>query len=81
MIDVLIADDHAILRDGLRVLLEAQGDIKVVGVAADGPEAVASAARLDADVIVMDINMPGLNGIDACRRICEKQPDARVLIL
>ena len=81
MINVLLADDHAVVRDGLRALLESQGDIKVVGVAADGPEAVACAQKLDSDVIVMDINMPGLNGIDACRRICERKPESRVLML
>ena len=80
-IGVLLADDHAVVRDGLRALLEAQADIKVLGVAADGLAAVNTDRELKPDVIVMDINMPGLNGIDATRRICERRPDARIVML
>lgn len=80
-IKVLLADDHAVLRDGLRALLEAQPGIEVVGTAVDGPEAIAAALKLAPDVVVMDINMPGLNGIEACGRICERRPQTQVLIL
>ena len=80
-IQVLLADDHAMVLDGLRMLLEAHADIRVAGTASDGLEAVHAAQRLQPDVLVMDINMPGLNGIDATRRICERDPDARVLML
>jgi len=80
-IKVLLADDHAIIRDGLRALLEAEGDIAVVDVCGDGLGAVHAAARHMPDVIVMDIGMPGISGIDAARRICERNPAARVLML
>jgi len=80
-IRVLLADDHAVVRDGLRFLLEAHGGIEVVASVGNGPDALAAAQRLKPDVLVLDINMPGLNGIDACRRICERQPGSKVLIL
>ncbi len=80
-ISVLLADDHAVVRDGLKALLETQADIHVAGVAADGLAAVNAARELNPDVTVMDINMPELNGIDATRRICERNPDAKILIL
>lgn len=68
-IAVLLADDHAIVRDGLKTLLEAQADLRVVGEAANGRDAVAAAAQLKPDVVVMDISMPDMNGIEAARRI------------
>jgi len=80
-ITVLLADDHAVVRDGLRLLLEAQGDIKVVGDAANGREAVHQVKRLRPDVVVMDIAMPELNGIEATRQIREACPPAQVVIL
>lgn len=80
-VEILLADDHAIVRDGLRMLLEAQGDMKVVGTAADGREAVRQVRQLRPHVVVMDIGMPELNGIEAARAICEAAPDTRVLIL
>lgn len=80
-IGILLADDHAIVRDGLRMLLEAHGDLKVVGAVADGREAVSEARRLRPDVVVTDIAMPGLNGIEAARTICETLPETKVLIL
>lgn len=80
-ISVLLADDHAVVRDGLRALLELEADIKVAGVASSGLEAVESARRLHPDVIVMDIGMPGITGIDATRRICARHPAVAVLIL
>ncbi len=80
-ITVLLADDHAVVRDGLQLLLEAQGDIKVVGDAANGHEAVHQVERLRPDVVVMDIAMPELNGIEATQQIREGCPSAQVVIL
>lgn len=77
---VLIADDHPIFRDGLASLLETQAGVEVVGTAGDGLEAVAQATALLPDVVVMDLQMPRLNGIDATRRITETLPDVRVLV-
>lgn len=80
-INVLLADDHAVVRDGLRFLLEAQEDIHVVAVAANGREAVRSAEQTGPDVVVMDIAMPELNGIEATFQIQAACPTARVIIL
>ncbi|EKP95744.1 response regulator [Thermaerobacter subterraneus] len=80
-IRVLVCDDHAILRDGIRTLLEAHPDIAVVGEAADGREAVELARRLQPDVVLLDIGMPGMNGIEATRAILKQRPETRVLIL
>lgn len=77
---VLIADDHPVFRDGLASLLGTQPDVTVVGTAADGAEAVALATELSPDVVVMDLQMPELNGIDATRRIAETRPEIRVLV-
>ena len=80
-ISTLLADDHELVRQGLRALLEAEDDIAVVGEARDGRQAVEMALRLRPDVIVMDIAMPLLNGIEATRQILGALPSARVLIL
>jgi DNA-binding NarL/FixJ family response regulator len=80
-IAVLVADDHAVLRDGLRVLLEAQPDLHVVGDAADGRSAVHLVEELRPDVAIVDIAMPGLNGIEATRQICQSCPDVKTIIL
>lgn len=77
----MLVDDHEIMRDGLREVLERQGDFEVVGQAQDGAAAVRVAERLRPDVIIMDVMMPLKNGIDACREITEILPDTRVLIL
>ena len=82
MIKVVIADDHALLRDGLRGMLDAQSDMQVVGEAPDGIEAVDAAIALHPDVVVMDIRMPRLDGIEATRRIAAQGENApRVLVL
>jgi DNA-binding NarL/FixJ family response regulator len=80
-IRVLIADDHAILREGVRALLAGTDDIEVVGQAADGREAVDGCRRLDPDVVLMDIAMPGLGGIEAALEIRKEGLRARVLVL
>jgi DNA-binding NarL/FixJ family response regulator len=78
---VLVADDHPMYRYGLRTLLEATPDLEVVGEAATGVEAVSAAATLQPDIVVMDLNMPGLNGIDATRAILRANPGTGVLVL
>jgi PleD family two-component response regulator len=78
---VLLADDHTIVRQGLRTLLESEEDIRVIGEAANGREAVAMAKALWPVVIVMDIAMPVLNGLEATRQIHKAMPEAKVLIL
>lgn len=80
-ITVLIADDHAVVRDGLRLLLENQSDIRVIGEVADGREAVEATLRLKPDVVLMDLAMPLLNGTDASAQIMEKQENARIVML
>jgi NarL family two-component system response regulator LiaR len=80
-IRVLIADDHAVVRQGLRTFLELQDDIEVVEDVADGEEAVAAAERQAPDVVLMDLAMPRLDGVEAIRRIRERRPEARVLVL
>jgi DNA-binding NarL/FixJ family response regulator len=81
MISVLIADDQALVRVGLRKILEADGEVEVVAEAENGEEAVAAAARLRPDVVLMDIRMPVLDGIEATRRIVGVNAATRVLVL
>jgi DNA-binding NarL/FixJ family response regulator len=80
-IKVFLADDHAVVRDGLRLLLEAEEGISVVGDASDGRKAVREVKRLRPDVVVMDIAMPELNGIEATRKVRESCPSTKVIIL
>ena len=81
MIRVLLAEDHAVVRAGLTQLLDRAGDIQVVGAAADGAEAVELADDHGPDVILMDLSMPVMDGIEATKRILEADPDARVVVL
>jgi DNA-binding NarL/FixJ family response regulator len=81
MTTVLIADDQALVRVGLRKILELESELTVVGEAADGEEAIAAAKRSNPDVVLMDVRMPVLDGIEATRRIVAIEPNARVLIL
>ena len=80
-IRILLADDHGVVRNGFRMILAAQDDMEVVGEAANGREAVESAARLQPDIAIMDVTMPQLNGIEATRRITDVAPKTRVLAL
>lgn len=80
-IKVFLADDHKVVRDGLHLLLTAETDIEVVGGASDGLEAVDLVAQLRPDVVVMDIAMPGMNGIEAMAQILRTNPASRVIIL
>lgn len=80
-IRVMLVDDHEIMRDGLREVLERTGDFEIVAQAADGETAVSGAQNARPDVIVMDVMMPLMNGIDACREITESLPNTKVLML
>ena len=81
MIRILLADDHTVMRNGLRLLLERQPNFQVVGEAADGAQAVEAAAAEKPDVVVMDIAMPRLNGVEAARQIVAQRPATAVAIL
>ena len=81
MITILLVDDEPLLRLGFRLVLDSQPDLKVVGEAADGTAAVARTAELDPDVVLMDVRMPGVDGIAATREIVRTHPRSRVLIL
>lgn len=81
MIRVLVVDDHAILRDGIRSILESQEDIIVIGEASDGVEAIEYTGKLLPDIVLMDISMPKTNGLEATRQIKERYPQVKVLIM
>src|SRR3990172_8150153 len=78
---VLITDDHAIVREGLRAVLSAQPDVEVIGEATSGEEAIRKAQELCPDIILMDITMPGINGLDATRQIRKQDPNMKILVL
>ncbi len=80
-IRVLLADDHVVVRAGTRQLLERHLDIQVVGEASNGQEAVMLAAELEPDVVVMDVRMPGMSGVEATKKIKENSPDMSILVL
>lgn len=80
-IKVLIADDHAIVREGIRMILALHEDIEVVGEAADGREAIEQVEKLSPDVVLMDIAMPGLGGLEATLEITKRNPQSKILVL
>lgn len=80
-IRVLLADDHSILRKGVRMLIDSQADMEVVGEAKTGREAIEEARKLKPDIVVMDISMPELNGIEATRQICDEMTHTKVVAL
>ena len=80
-IRVLLADDHQLMRSGVRLMLEREGDLMVVGEASDGREAVALAKSLKPDVVIMDIGMANLNGIEAARQMTQERPELAVMML
>lgn len=80
-IHILLADDHTILRAGLKMMLNAQPDMEVVGEAQDGRQAIHEAQRLHPDIILMDITMPDMNGIEATKQVKKQLPEVKVLIL
>ncbi len=80
-VTILIADDHRLFRDGLRTLLEGQKDVSVIAETTDGSETVAAAAELKPDIVLMDVSMPGLNGIEATRRILSASAPPKIIML
>ena len=81
VVKILLVDDHAIVREGLRALLESQPRLRVIGEAADGEQAVAQAVALSPDVVMLDISMPKMNGIEAARHIRRLKPKARIIMI
>lgn len=80
-IRILIADDHGIVREGLRLLIEQQDDMEVIAEASDGRQAVETACKLKPDIVLIDVTMPKLNGIDAAKRIIDESPNIKVIAL
>jgi two-component system response regulator NreC len=78
---ILLAEDHTLVRSGVRALLEASGDVEIVGEAGNGREAVDASRQLNPDLVLMDVAMPELNGIEAAGQLHAQQPDVRVLML
>ena len=81
MITVLLTDDHALVRTGIRRLLEDTGRVKIVGEADCGEDSLTLAYELKPDVILMDVNMPGIGGVEACRRILQRNPEQKIIVL
>lgn len=81
MITIVLSDDHNIVRQGLRALLESESDFKLVGEAEDGLKAVHLVEQLKPNVLILDLSMPNLNGLDVCRRIHKNVPDTKIIIL
>ena len=79
--NLVLVDDHLMFRKGLRLMIDLEEDLKVIGEANDGLEAIEQVRELKPDIVVMDINMPNLNGIDATRKILEESPKTKILVL
>lgn len=80
-VDILLADDHDVVRQGLRALLEAEADFKVVGEAVDGLEVVPQVEKLRPQIVILDIKMPGLNGLDAARMVRMRAPETKIIMM
>jgi DNA-binding NarL/FixJ family response regulator len=80
-IRVMIVDDHPVVRKGLSTFLSHEGDMEVVGLASDGEEAIDMAGKVSPDIVLMDLSMPGIGGIEATKRLVERNPDIRVMML
>ncbi len=78
---ILIVDDHGMVREGLRLLFEQQNDMEVIGEASDGRQAVEMACKLKPDIVLMDVTMPNLNGIDAAKKIIDEYPNVKIVAL
>jgi two-component system invasion response regulator UvrY len=81
MINILLVDDHELVRTGIEHLLNEAEDMRVIGVACSGEEAIEQTDRLKPDLVLMDINMPGIGGIEACRKISQKHPQVKIVAL
>src|SRR6266511_5635129 len=81
VVTIILADDHNVMRQGLRMLLEAQEDFCVLAEVGDGLEAAQLTERLTPDVLIVDVMMPGLNGLEVTRQVCRRSPHTRVIIL
>ena len=81
MITVLLTDDHVLVRTGIKRLLEDSKKVKIVGEASNGEESLDLSLSLKPDVILMDVNMPGIGGVEACRRILERDPKQKIIVL
>jgi len=81
IIGIIVADDHKIVRHGIKVLLETEAEFRIIGEAGDGLEAVKKTENLQPDVLVVDIGMPGLNGIEVIKQVCKCSPKTKVVVL
>lgn len=81
MIDVLLVEDQELVRTGIESLLSTDEDIEVVGLASSGEEAIEAVQKLSPDIVLMDINMPGIGGVEACRRIIQRHPEVKIIAL
>ena len=77
----MIVDDQPLIRRGLAMMLDTESDIEIVATAADGQQAIEAALEFEPDVVIMDLQMPGINGVDAIREITSQKPDTRVVVL
>ena len=81
MINILLTDDHALIRTGIRRLLEDSGEVVVIGEAECGEDAIRLVPELNPDITFMDVSMPGIGGVEACRRILQRDPDQKIIVL